>query len=156
MDYTIKCARCGKENPIRVSGADLPDPDAVIVHRCKGCEAETSHSYVLTRKFRTALRQKQKEEEQRQQLRALCEGYGFACRFLFQSVIITTPLSDWCFDYHQSRVTLWHESTIKVNFTTGDAAKAHCQFRERKMTAAQVIEYISEHEKWVLRNRKQR
>lgn len=156
MDYTIRCSKCGKEYPIRDNGNDLPEPDEVISHWCKECEMETSHSYVLTRKFRAALRQKQKEEEQKQYIRNLCEGYGFTCRFLYQSVIITTPLSDWCFDYHESQITLWHESTIKVNFDTGDYAKAHCQFRKRKMTEAEVIKYISEHEKWVSKNRKPR
>ncbi len=79
---------------------------------------------------------------------ALCNEKGFSCRFLYQSVIITTDLSDWCFDYHLSRITLYHESTIKINFTTGNYAKAHVQFRNRKMTIPEVIDYIAKHDLW--------
>ncbi len=41
-----------------------------------------------------------------------------------------------------------YESTIKVNFKTGDYAKTHEQFRDRKMTCEEVIDYIARHEKW--------
>lgn len=36
------------------------------------------------------------------------------------------------FDYHRPRKTLYHESTIKVNFVTGDYAKSHKQFKSEK------------------------
>ena len=77
-----------------------------------------------------------------------CQQYGFQCRFLYESVIITTPISSWQFGYHESRKTLRHESTVKINFETGDYAKTHEQFRERKMTCLEVIDYIAEHDKW--------
>lgn len=75
-------------------------------------------------------------------------AYGFLYRFLYQSVIITTQLSDWCFDYHQSAITLYHESTIKINFETGNFAKAHVQFRNQKMSVPEVIDYIAAHDDW--------
>ena len=83
----------------------------------------------------------------------LCKEHGFSCRFVYRSVVITTPLSDWCFDYHESRKTLWHESTVKINFETGDYAKAHCQLKNRKMTIAETISYIAKHEEWAKDNR---
>lgn len=69
-------------------------------------------------------------------------------RFLYQSVIVTTPLADWCFDYHQRKITLYHESTIKINFATGDFVKSHLQFANRKMTPLEVIDYIASHDAW--------
>ena len=70
------------------------------------------------------------------------------CRFLYHSVIITTPLSGWCFDYHTPKKTLYHESTTKINFATGYYAKAHVQFRDRRMSPIEVIDYIANHDLW--------
>ncbi|MBR5109725.1 MAG: hypothetical protein IK099_05980 [Clostridia bacterium] len=39
-------------------------------------------------------------------------------------------ISSWQFQYHESRKTLRHESTVKINFETGDYAKTHEQFRD--------------------------
>jgi len=60
--------------------------------------------------------------------------------------IITTPVATWAFDYHQKLKTLRHESTIKINFDTGDPAAMHYQFRNRKMSNSDVIEYIADHD----------
>ena len=76
----------------------------------------------------------------------MCSERGFSCHFLYQSVIIITPLAAWSFDYHLPKKTLYHESTIKINFATGDYAKTHVQFRDRKMTVNEVIEYITAHD----------
>ena len=88
------------------------------------------------------------EQELRQSIVERASQYGFSCRFLYQSVVITTPLADWCFDYHGSRITLYHESTVKRNPATGDFAKAHKQFSDRKMNPIAVLDYIAEHDKW--------
>ena len=37
---------------------------------------------------------------------------------------------------------------IRQNFETGDIAKTHEQFRDRKMTCEEVIDYIAEHDAW--------
>ena len=103
---------------------------------------------VLTRKAAAELRRRQAEADLRQSILDRCAEYGFQCRFLYQSVIITTPLSDWCFDYHVPQKTLYHESTTKINFTTGDYAKAHIQFRNRRMNPIEVIDYIAGHDSW--------
>ena len=94
------------------------------------------------------LRREQQEEELRDSIVRKCEELGFKCRFLYQSVIVTTPLADWCFDYHQSKITLYHESSIKINFKTGDYAKSHLQFANRKMKPLEVIDYIAAHDAW--------
>ncbi len=94
------------------------------------------------------LRRKEQEEALRQSIIDKCIEYGFQCRFLYRSVIVTTNLSDWCFDYHESRIKLLHESTIKVNFKNGKPAKSHVQFENRKMTPCEVITYIAEHDAW--------
>jgi hypothetical protein len=63
-------------------------------------------------------------------------------------VIITTPISSWQFGYHDRLKTLRHESTYKVNLRTGDPAKTHEQFKNRKMSNEEVIEYIAAHDQW--------
>ena len=103
---------------------------------------------VLTRKAAAELRRRQAEADLRQSILDRCAEYGFQCRFLYQSVIITTPLADWCFDYHTPKKTLYHESTNKINLVTGDYAKAHVQFRDRRMSSIEVIDYIADHDLW--------
>ena len=103
---------------------------------------------VLTRKAAAELRRRQAEADLRQSILDRCAEHGFQCRFLYQSVIITTPLSDWCFDYHTPKKILYHESTTKINFATGDYAKAHVQFRDRRMSPIEVIDYIADHDSW--------
>ena len=77
-------------------------------------------SRTLTRKTANELKKKQAESDLQQSIVERCNHYGFQYRFLYQSVIVTTPLSDWCFDYHHNKITLYHESTTKINFATGD------------------------------------
>ena len=103
---------------------------------------------VLTRKAAAELRRRQAEADLRRSILDRCAEHGFQCRFLYQSVIITTPLSDWCFDYHTVKKTLYHESTIKIHFATGDYAKAHVQFRDRRKSPIEVIDYIAGHDSW--------
>ena len=101
---------------------------------------------VLTKKAAAELRRTQEEAALRQNILDRCVEHGFQCRFIYQSIIITTPLSDWCFDYHTPKKTLYHENTTKINFITGDYAKAHIQFRDRRMTPIEVIDYIAGHD----------
>ena len=93
----------------------------------------------------------QQEEALRQSILGQCAALGFQARFLYQSVIITTPISLWQFDYHSKLKTLRHESSVKVNFATGDPAFTHEQFRDRKMSIAEVIDYIATHDEWLQR-----
>ena len=102
----------------------------------------------MTKKTAAELRKRQTEKELRDWIASLCDEKGFACRFVHESVIITTELSDWCFDYHRPEITLYHESTIKINFETGNYAKAHVQFKDRKMTIPEVVDYIAAHDRW--------
>ena len=94
-----------------------------FIRCCKHCEADTPQTMSLTRKVATELRKKAAEEELKRSIIDYSGKYGFTCRFLYESVIITTPISIWQFQYHESRKTLRHESTVKINFETGDYAK---------------------------------
>ena len=138
---------CGRKTQVAFSAEPYPEYGACFQHFCPVCETETEHSRTLTRKTATELRRKLEEQQRREEILVLCEKEGFSCRFLHQSVIITTELSDWCFDYHQSHITLYHESTTKINFSTGNYAKAHVQFRNRKITTPEVIAYIANHDR---------
>ena len=115
---------------------------------CKICEKETLFTRTLTRKTAKELQRQKAEQDLRQTIIDCCNSYHFQYRFLYQSVIVTTPLADWCFDYHQPQITLYHESTIKINFATGDYAKAHVQFRNKSMSPVEVIHYIASHDHW--------
>jgi translation initiation factor IF-3 len=41
-----------------------------------------------------------------------------------------------------------NESTVKINFETGNYAKMHVQFRGRKMSCEEVIDYIVAYDEW--------
>jgi len=107
-----------------------------------------NHTRVLTRKTQAELRRRQEEEDLKKSISDQCARHGFTCRFLYQSVIITTPLADWCFDYHEKYKTLYHENTPNTKYLTGHYVKAHTQFNGKKMTVSAVIEYIASHEGW--------
>lgn len=146
--YECECTKCGNRRQITFHAEPYPEVGDVFDFCCSSCQEETQHTRSLTRKTMAELRRKQQETELRDSLVEKCQEYGFKCRFLYQSVIITTDLVDWCFDYHSSRITLYHESTIKVNFETGNYAKAHIQFADRKIKPLEVIDYIAAHDSW--------
>ena len=145
--YLCECLKCHNQQPYFF---DEPFPTAgdTFEQVCKNCDEATTHTRVLTRKAKAEVHAAQEEQALKQSIITRCQQYGFQCRFLYESVIITTPISSWQFGYHESRKTLRHESTVKINFETGDYAKTHEQFRERKMTCLEVIDYIAEHDKW--------
>lgn len=126
----------------------FPDIGETFLHSCPICGKETEYTRVLTKKAAAEQRRKQQEQDLRKSIIEHCTAYGFQCRFIYESVIITTNLADWCFDYHMSRITLYHESTFKVNLATGDYAKSHVQFRDKKITPLEVIDFIAEHDAW--------
>lgn len=146
--YESECAVCGRKTQVAFSAEPYPEYGDCFQHFCPLCGEKTEHRRTLTKKTAAQLRRDHEEQRQREEIMVLCEKEGFSCRFLYQSVIITTDLSDWCFDYHQKRITLYHESTTKINFATGNYAKAHVQFRNRKMTIPEVIDYIANHDLW--------
>lgn len=146
--YECVCKKCGIKRQILFRGEPYPEIDELFLLDCSSCQEKTQHTRSLTRKAIAELRRKQQEADLRASIAAKCAEYGFQHRFLYQSVIITTSLADWCFDYHDARITLYHESTIKINFETGNYAKAHVQFRNKKITPAEVIDYIQKHDEW--------
>lgn len=145
--YMCTCLNCGGRNHLRFD-EPYPQYGDEFIRFCNHCGTDTTQTMVLTKKIATQLRKLKAENERKQSIIDCCQKYGFTCRFLFESVIITTPMSSWQFQYHDSRKTLRHESTIKINFETGDIAKTHEQFRDRKMTCEEVIDYIAEHDAW--------
>lgn len=146
--YESLCLVCGAKRQIAFAEEPYPEYGDEFIAKCSFCAADTMHTRVLTKRTAAEIRRKAAEASLRQSIINKCHEYGFTYRFLYQSVIITTPLSDWCFDYHESRITLSHESTVKINFETGDYAKSHIQFRARKMAPTEVIEYIASHDAW--------
>lgn len=146
--YECECLKCGRKAQIAFQAEPYPEIGDNFSRFCPSCSKETQMTRVLTKKAAAELRRRQEESDLRQSILDRCAEYGFHCRFLYQSVIITTQLSDWCFDYHTPRKTLYHESTTKINFVTGDYAKAHVQFRDRRMSPTEVIDYIADHDSW--------
>ncbi len=146
--YECECTVCGTKRQVAFREEPYPEYGDMVSAFCANCNADTCHTRTLTRKTAAELRRKAEEENLRQSILDQCAEYGFSARFLYQSVIITTSLSDWCFDYHEKLVTLYHESTYKINLQTGAYAKAHVQFSKRKMTPTEVVSYIAEHDAW--------
>ena len=145
--YLCECMVCHKQRNIHLD-EPFPAPAASFTSLCTACGTDTPHTRVLTRKAMAEIRAAQEEAALRQAIIDCCEKHGFTVRFLYESVIITTPISSWQFGYHDRLKTLRHESTYKVNLKTGDPAKTHEQFRNKKMTNEEVIEYIAAHDQW--------
>lgn len=146
--YQCECTECGTIRQILFSCEPYPELGEAFLFDCSCCHEQTQPVRSLTRKAVAELRRKQQEADLRASIVAKCEEYGFQHRFLYQSVIITTDLADWCFDYHEKRITLYRESTVKINLETGDYAKSHVQFCNRKITPMDVIDYIHRHDTW--------
>ncbi|MDD6967058.1 MAG: hypothetical protein PUK18_06105 [Firmicutes bacterium] len=146
--YECECLRCSTRKQIAFSSEPYPELGEVFSFECTICKERTNFTRVIGKKASAELCRKHAEQKLRQTISDGCAAHGFQHRFLYQSVIITTQLSDWCFDYHQSAITLYHESSVKINFQTGDYAKSHVQFRNRKMSPLEVIEYIAAHDAW--------
>lgn len=141
------CLKCGSQNGF---GFEEPFPKYgdQFIRYCKHCQENTTQTMILTKNVAKELHKKEVERELKQSIIDYCKKYGFICRFLYESVIVTTPISSWQFQYHEGRKTLRHESTVKINFATGDFAKTHEQFHNRKMTNEEVIDYIFAHDKF--------
>ena len=151
--YMCACQKCGEHNNLCFD-EPYPQYGAQFIRYCKHCGAETAQTMVLTKKVATELRKQKAEQELKQSITDYCQKYGFTCWFLYESVIVTTPISSWQFAYHENRITLRHESTTKINFKTGDYAKTHEQFRSRKMIFEEVIDYIAKHDKRKMRRKR--
>ena len=145
--YVCECQVCHTQQQYAFE-EPYPALGAIFSRPCNACCDVTPHTRVLTKRAQKELRAQQEESALRQVILDQCVALGFQARFLYQSVIITTPISSWQFDYHSKLKTLRHESSVKVNFATGDPAFTHEQFRDRKMSIAEVIDYIAAHDEW--------
>ena len=150
--YECKCLVCRVRSTLCFREEPFPEIGQEFLYPCRLCGRETCHTRTMSRKAAAELRRRQREEDLRGAIALRCEEHGFTYRFLYQSVIISTGLADWCFDYHQSRMTLYHQSVFPINRETGEYAKSHCQFRGRRMKAPEVVDYIAAHEDWRARN----
>ena len=146
--FLCECQECKAQNHLRFYSEPYPVYRDKVEGYCDTCKRTTEQQRVLTRRTLSEMHRLQAEKDLRQSIVDRCAEYGFKCRFLYQSVVITTPLADWSFDYHQSKKTLYHESTVKINFNTGGYCKTHCQFRNRKIKPLEVIDYIAGHDAW--------
>jgi len=143
--YLCECTACGWQRNFRF---DEPYPhlgDSFPCY-CDYCQEETLFTRTVTRKAQAEMNRIAEENALQESIRDKCFACGFDCRFYQESVIITTPVARWQFNYHQKVKTLRHESTVKVNFETGDPAAMHYQFRDRKMSWRDVIDYITAHD----------
>ena len=145
--YVCECQVCHTQQQYAFE-EPYPALGAIFSRPCNACCDVTPHTRVLTKRAQKELRAQQDESALRQVILDQCVALGFQARFLYQSVIITTPISSWQFDYHSKLKTLRHESSVKVNFATGDPAFTHEQFRDRKMSISEVIDYIATHDEW--------
>ena len=145
--YMCTCLKCGLQANYPFH-EPYPQYGEQFVPTCKYCKEDTTQTMTLTKKVEKELRKQQAEANLRSSIIDYCKKYGFSVRFLYESVIITTPVSTWQFLYHDDKKTLYHESTVKINFKTGDYANMHVQFRDRKMTNEEVIDYIAAHDEW--------
>lgn len=145
--YMCYCLKCSAQVQI-LFAEPYPEYGEQFIRHCSHCGEDTVHTLVLTKKIASELHRQEEEKQLKNRITARCEQYGFTCRFLYESVIITTPISSWQFAYHETKKTLRHESTVKINFKTGDRANTHEQFREKKMTCEDVIDYIAAHDEW--------
>lgn len=145
--FMCDCLECGGKEQFNLN-EPYPKYGDRFECFCKYCCKDTSHTLTLTRKLAAEQRREKEEKELRDSIIRCCEKYGFTCRFLYESVIITAPISSWQFAYHSSKKTLRQESSVMINFKTGDYAKTHEQFRDKKKTCEEVIEYIAAHDKW--------
>ena len=126
--YVCECQVCHTQQQYAFE-EPYPALGAIFSRPCNACCDVTPHTRVLTKRAQKELRAQQEESALRQVILDQCVALGFQARFLYQSVIITTPISSWQFDYHSKLKTLRHESSVKVNFATGDPAFTHEQFR---------------------------
>lgn len=150
--YECECLICRAKSTLIFHEEPFPEVGQEFLYHCPSCGKETYYTRSMNKKAIAELHRKQQEEDMKRSIILKCDEYGFQYRFLYQSVIITTALADWCFDYHQSKKTLYHESVFKLNRATGDYVKSHCQFRNKKMTVPEVIDYIATHEDWRAKN----
>lgn len=145
--YLCECTACHTRQQYAFD-EPYPSIGESFFQQCNHCCEMTPHSRVLTRKAMAELRAKEEEAALRQGIVEKCELMGLTCRFVYESVIVSTPISSWQFDYHRRLKTLRHESTVKWNFKTGGPAFTHEQFRDKKMSNDEVIDYIAAHDDW--------
>lgn len=143
--YLCECTTCGERKNFYFD-EPYPTCEDTFVRHCDHCAADVLFIRVITRKAQAEMNRFQEEQQLQEHIRQKCAEYGFTCRFYLESVIIITPVASWQFAYHKKLKTLRHESTVKVNFDTGDPAAMHYQFRNRKITIDEVIDYIAMHD----------
>lgn len=143
--YLCECTTC-RERRSFYFDEPYPAYGETFVRHCDHCDSDKLFSRVLTRKAKVEMNRLQEEQQLQEHIRQKCSEYGFTCRFYLESVIIITPVASWQFAYHEKMKTLRHESTVKVNFDTGDPAAMHYQFRNRKISVDEVIDYIAAHD----------
>lgn len=152
--YLCECMTCGRQKNMHFE-EPYPLMGDMFSHYCDYYQEDTIFTRTVTKKAQAEMNRIAEENALQESIRDRCDSYGFNCQFYLESVIITTPLASWQFQYHEKLKTLRHESTVKINFETGDAAWSHVQFRDRKMSNDEVIDYIAAHDAWKQKEKKE-
>jgi len=147
--YECECVECRNKTQIQFKNeCKYPKLGEIFTSYCKCCGGMCDFTRTMTKKALSELRRIHEEQALKDKIQSLCDYYGYACKFVFQSVVITTPIASWSFDYHKSKVTLHHESSVKINWETGLYARTHVQFREKNMNFEEILAYIHSHDTW--------
>lgn len=99
--YECECLICRAKSTLIFHEEPFPEVGQEFLYHCPSCGKETYYTRSMNKKAIAELHRKQQEEDMKRSIILKCDEYGFQYRFLYQSVIITTALADWCFDYHQ-------------------------------------------------------
>lgn len=153
--YLCECSVCKHQYTLLFDQEPFPILGDTFLRHCPDCGKEAPFQRIATRKARSELRAIEEERALKEAIRTECGRRGFSCEFLYQSVVIRTPVAHWKFDYHTAKKTLWHESTYRVNLETGVPAVRHKQFEGRKISWQEVISYIDRHDQWKADHRKE-
>ena len=140
-----KCLTCGNMREMRIILRHSRNDENEIQCKCYICHKKTSSIIVTSPKEIDAVRKSRVYSRQRRVKRA-CDKYHFKFHFGEQHAFIKTELGAWFFDYLDPLVTLYHESTRKINRRTGEYSAFHVQFENKYMSIEKVIDYIASHD----------
>ena len=142
-----RCTACGKMQEVRIHSRHNSKVVQSITCYCYDCKRETVHLTVNDKKQINQFRSS-REKSRQQRVANACARYGFKHHFGEQHAFVKTPIGTWFFNYLDLNVTLFHESSKKINRRTGDYSPYHIQFENREMSIEKVISFIAQHEKY--------
>lgn len=88
--FECMCSECGYITQVTFTNYEYPQLGVQFESYCRQCEADTGFVRVPTRKALAEQKRQYEEQVIQKKIKDLCEQYGFGCRFVYQSVVITT------------------------------------------------------------------